>query len=115
MLFLDPIEPKIKATKKDKVSTEEKLQIDVGGKIKVKWGSQLDINCPHVAIPVPQIKWYRNGMELTEKDDVIIKGSGSILRLPYVREEDKATYACEVANGVGKKALEEITVGVYSK
>ena len=111
----DPVAPVIEVTKKNKVITEQKVRVDVGGNVKVKFGSQLDIRCPFAGVPIPEVRWFRNGERLAEDDDVIIKGSGKVLRIPFVRMDDNATYACEVSNGIGKKVMEEIEVGVFSK
>ncbi len=81
----------------------------------MKMGSQLDIKCPYTGIPVPEITWFRNTRKLTETDNVIIKGTGSILRLPYVTMEDAGSYMCAASNGVGQKAKQSIMVQVYSK
>lgn len=111
----DPAAPVIKASKKDKVIVAQKVRIEVGGNVKVKFGSQLDIKCPVSGVPTPEVKWFRNGMPLAENDDVIIKGSGTVLRIPFVRMDDNATYACQASNGIGKKVKEELVVGVFSK
>ena len=52
---------------------------------------------------------------MTDKDNVVIKGSGSVLRIPFVKMDDNTSYACEASNGVGKKALETMFVGVFSE
>ena len=113
--MLDPVAPAINVTKKDKVITDQKIKVDVGGNIKVKFGGQLDIRCPYEGVPTPEVVWFRDGKPLTGVDDFIIKGSGEILRIPFVRMNDKGNYACEVSNGVGKKAIAKISVGVFSK
>ena len=115
LLILDPIAPVIKATKKHKVITDQKVKVDIGGNVKVKFGSQLDIRCPHAGVPTPEVSWFRNGAPLEEDDDFVIKGSGEVLRIPFVRMNDNATYICEVSNGIGRKAMGIIEVGVFSK
>lgn len=110
-----PSAPKIRAVKKDKVITDQKVRVDIGGNVKVKFGSQLDIKCPFAGAPIPEIKWFRDDQPLAENDDVIIKGAGSVLRIPFVRMDDNGTYACEASNGVGRKVLEKLALGVFSK
>ncbi len=109
------MQPKVKHTSNNKLTTDENVRVDIGGKIKVKMGTQLDIRCPYTAIPVPDFSWYRNSKELTDQDNIITKGLGSILRIPYVRIKDGGTYMCAASNGVGEKATESIIVEVYSK
>ena len=115
MFFVDPVSPSITSTKKSKLTTDQKVRIDIGGKVKVKMGSRLDIKCPVVGVPVPEFSWFRDSKKLTESDDVVIKGTGSILRIPYVRMENAGTYLCVASNGIGKKAKESISVEVYSE
>eukprot|EP00794_Sanderia_malayensis_P010066 gene10066-11094_t len=110
---LDPIQPAIRLTTNNQLSTDEKVRVDIGGNIKVKKGSQLDIKCPYTGVPVPDISWFRNGVELTEKDNVIIKATGSVLRIPYVTMQGAGTYMCSASNGIGKKAKQSIVVEVY--
>ena len=112
---IDPVAPIVTVIKRHKVITDQKVRVTIGGSVKVKFGSQLDIRCPHFGVPTPEVSWFRNGKSLTEDDDFIIKGSGEVLRIPFVRMNDNATYICEVSNGVGRKAMGEIIVAVFSK
>jgi len=111
--FIDPVAPIVTVIKRHKVITDQKVRVTIGGSVKVKFGSQLDIRCPHFGVPTPEVSWFRNGKSLTEDDDFIIKGSGEVLRIPFVRMNDNATYICEVSNGVGRKAMGEIIVAVF--
>ena len=99
----------------DKLTMSEKVRINIGGRIKVKLGSQLDIKCPSKGVPPPKFAWFRNNKELDDDDDVVIKGQGSVLRIPYVRRSNEATYFCVASNGVGAKSKGSIKVTVYGE
>ena len=101
--------------KRHKVITDQKVRVNIGGSVESEVWKPIDIKCPHFGVPTPEVSWFRNGKSLTEDDDIIIKGSGEVLRIPFVRMNDNATYICEVSNGVGRKAMGEIVVGVFSK
>lgn len=50
--------------------------------------------------PKPDVKWYRQGAELTTDDRVVIQSDGS-LRLPSAQLDDEDNYTCIATNFVG--------------
>lgn len=69
--------------------------------------SAVTFECSIDGRPAPDVRWFRNGVQLTPNENVqLLRAPGSDrvqLCLLHVSEDDAGLYTCEVANAGGKK------------
>nr|XP_042899314.1 hemicentin-1 isoform X1 [Parasteatoda tepidariorum] len=66
------------------------------------------IHCEVNGLPFPSVVWYRNGIEINDKERFISSGGGQFLDILNLKSSDAGTYTCEAINVAGhsKKDLE---------
>nr|XP_054769474.1 hemicentin-1-like [Lytechinus pictus] len=62
----------------------------------------IELSCPTVAIPVPEIVWYKDGHRLHPfQSGVLISPDGTTLRIPNAQLHDEGMYQCVATNIAG--------------
>ncbi|XP_059618556.1 hemicentin-1-like isoform X2 [Phlebotomus argentipes] len=64
--------------------------------IKLLAGETLEINCPVKGVPDPTIKWIKNGIFISDREENI-----NSLTIPSVKEFDEGEYECIAENDYG--------------
>ncbi|XP_071444620.1 titin homolog [Hetaerina americana] len=83
------------------------------GQMKVLRGMAVKLECQVRGEPIPEVRWYRDGFLLSDKDGVSkiewqkristsFDGSRCILSIPEVRESDTGRFMCEASNAAGR-------------
>ncbi|XP_030853395.1 hemicentin-1 isoform X1 [Strongylocentrotus purpuratus] len=64
----------------------------------------IELRCPTVAIPVPEIVWYKDGHRLHPfQSGVLISPDGTTLRIPNAQLHDEGVYQCVATNVAGEE------------
>ncbi|CAI5454959.1 unnamed protein product [Caenorhabditis angaria] len=67
--------------------------------------SMITLSCPATGKPEPDIKWYKDGEELTidNIDGIVPSGelNGNELKIMRVKDKDSGKYSCEAINAAG--------------
>ncbi|CAI2356642.1 unnamed protein product [Caenorhabditis sp. 36 PRJEB53466] len=78
--------------------------------IKINTGGKLELRCPAQGNPLPEIRWYQNEMEISEKTH---KHVSSIVIEP-VDSSQSGVYRCVVENSLGSLSFAfDVTVGDF--
>ncbi|KAL1131132.1 hypothetical protein AAG570_012369 [Ranatra chinensis] len=81
---------------------------DLPGQLKALLGHSVQLKCRVKGIPDPEIKWYRNGMDVSGRKECRWtekrKGDACYLSCEEVCLEDEGRYRCEAANTLGRVA-----------
>lgn len=74
------------------------------GQLKVLVGSDFTLECVAEGHPLPEIRWYKNDVELVESERLAINCTGSTCRLELKQIDfiDTAKYTCEALNVIGR-------------
>ncbi|GMT07733.1 hypothetical protein PENTCL1PPCAC_29907, partial [Pristionchus entomophagus] len=72
--------------------------------VVIKYGEQLDLTCSMDGTPVPQHKWLKDGVEMTDPSFFSINGQK--LHFPRAAAQDEGTYTCQAANRAGTTTVE---------
>ncbi|XP_046388866.1 titin homolog [Ischnura elegans] len=82
------------------------------GQMKVLRGMPVKLECQVRGEPIPEVRWYRDGFLLSDKEDskdgglkritTSFDGSRCTISIPEVRESDTGRYMCEASNAAGR-------------
>ena len=68
----------------------------------------MTLSCPAVGNPIPEITWYKNGVNLdaASRSRYEIISEGRQLRIKNAALEDTAIYTCEARNKAGRDKVD---------
>lgn len=72
-------------------------------------GEPLVLNCKFLGIPRPNIRWYRDDVEIIEDENdsrISFHDNKTILDIKYIKIEDQGKYKCAASNRLGDAARE---------
>jgi len=61
-------------------------------------GSPLELKCFVRGLPVPTVKWYKNGVIIGSDPRIELRDKNQILYIQFAKLEDEGMYKCEVSN-----------------
>ncbi|PNF14062.1 hypothetical protein B7P43_G03563 [Cryptotermes secundus] len=67
-------------------------------------GSSLELVCIAEGLPVPKVRWYKDGIPIGEDPRIELKDRNQTLFIQFAKLEDEGTYRCVVSN-----RLEEVS------
>ena len=79
------------------------------GRVEVKKGSSVRLECKASGNPVPKITWSRKNNVLPSGDQTLVT---PVLTLDRVDRHQAGVYKCTASNGVGEDVTEEINLHV---
>lgn len=82
------------------------------GRVEVKKGSSVILECKAVGNPLPRLTWSRKNNLLPGGDQTAIT---SVLSLDRVDRHHAGTYQCTASNGIGEDAFKQIVLHVLCK
>lgn len=89
--------------------------IENGKTMKNSLGEPLQMRCKFSGIPRPEIKWYKDGNEITEDSlaesndsRIALRESDTVLDIHFIRAEDEGRYKCLAANRIGTISREAV-------
>lgn len=59
------------------------------------------MDCEATGTPQPSIIWLKNGLPLSDKENIQLKNGGFTLFFIYILQEDTADYTCIASNTAG--------------
>ncbi|XP_036401666.1 neural cell adhesion molecule 2-like isoform X2 [Megalops cyprinoides] len=68
--------------------------------------------CRAYGSPDPEITWHRRGKQIEQSDQYTLKGSGSMLTVRNIRQDDGGAYTCKASNKAGV-AEQELLLKVF--
>ncbi|XP_060630493.2 hemicentin-1 isoform X1 [Anolis sagrei] len=74
--------------------------------VKIRVNNSLTLECEAHAIPVPGIRWYKDGQPIISDDHITIQASGHILQIKAAQISDTGRYSCIASNIAGEDELE---------
>ncbi|CAL2049620.1 unnamed protein product [Caenorhabditis brenneri] len=78
--------------------------------IKINTGGKLELRCPAQGNPLPEIRWYQNEMEISEKTHKHV----SSIAVEPVDSSHSGVYRCVVENSLGSLSFAfDVTVGDF--
>lgn len=92
--------------------TKDSVTIPVGGRAIVKTSSSVMLQCFSHGIPMPSVKWYRDGSPINFEKRYATFFNG-LLEIKSVSAIDQGSFQCTAKNkfGVQKAAVQLIVVG----
>lgn len=73
----------------------------VGEEIKLSLGEPFRMYCKINCLPVAEVTWYKNGVEIENDTRISLSADNQILDIKYVTIEDDGEFKCVGQNRLG--------------
>lgn len=92
----------------------KKLFSENPSSIRVEIGTRAEFHCsPPLAIPTPNITWFKNGVALFSNQNLLILDDYSLV-FPHVTIQDMGNYTCVAENIAGRRISDIALLNVFA-